>query len=161
MILNISATLLIFLQYQFYFSALFRIFLFPILSLWELNLNHIDPIPCEIDLGGVLTIFYKVVHALVTSKTCTTRFCTSSIHPLYSVDHRIIVLTSRTDSSRVTVYLLPSINPQINICPCSIHSLCLNTYPLCASSPQTVVRLLSTVVLGLTPVPRASFKLYG
>ena len=58
-----------FLQYNIYFSAL--ILSFPILRFnfcEKFKCNHIYPIPCEIDLRGVLTTFYKVIRALVSSK---------------------------------------------------------------------------------------------
>ena len=57
--------------------------------------NHIDPIPCEIDLRGVLTTFYKVIRALASSKTCTERFCSSLLFaslPMFSLP--ILVLYS-------------------------------------------------------------------
>ena len=40
-----------------------------------------DPVPCEIDLRGVLTTFYKVIRVLVSSKTCMKKFCTLRVSP--------------------------------------------------------------------------------
>ena len=54
----------------------FSCFLFYICE--EFKHNHIDLIPCEIDPDGVRITFYKVIRALASSKTCTTRFCISS-----------------------------------------------------------------------------------
>ena len=56
---------------------LFWVFLFYFCE--KFKPNHIDPISCEIDLGGVLTTFYKVICTLVGSKTCTTKFCTTEL----------------------------------------------------------------------------------
>ena len=57
-------------------------------------------------------------------------------------DHRIISYLSRTNNPRITVCLLPSNNPWITIRPLLVHSLRVNTHPLCASSSQTVICLL-------------------
>ena len=45
--------------------------------------NYSDPIPYKIDLGGVLTTFYKVICAVVSSKTCTEKFCTSRLSSFF------------------------------------------------------------------------------
>ena len=72
-------------QHYFIFSTLRSLFFcnylefscFALLFLEKFKPNHIDLIPCEIDLGGVLTTFYKVIRVLACSKTCTTKFYTS------------------------------------------------------------------------------------
>ena len=74
-LVTFSNDTLFFCNTLFYFSTIFRIFLFLLLILVR-NLN-IDPIPCEINLGGVLTILYRVIHVLANIKICTARFCTS------------------------------------------------------------------------------------
>ena len=61
--------------HSFSFLHFFRIFL---IFYFPLRNSIANPIHCEIDLGGVLTTFYKVISALASSKTCTTKFWTSS-----------------------------------------------------------------------------------
>ena len=65
---------LFFCKTIFHFSTPFWNFSYFVFSFEKFKSNHIDPIPCKINLGDVLTTFYEGIHELMSRRFCTSSF---------------------------------------------------------------------------------------